>query len=201
MTTRPVLVPAVTLGLAATLAACGTIQPNRSSGVAAADGVAPANQTSEIPSHPLTDAVDIALQSVLKVDPGLIEFQNASFAMAIFPFVATEMPPTFSGDDFNSRGLVFVDGVQFGEVRANVGDSPMPAAFSQIVFFETEEDFNRYFADGSGIDGEQPSFPVVPSVSEQASFVNGLAVFTSPGQSGQAPYSAGEQSFTFFSEF
>lgn len=134
----------------------------------------------------------VTLANAIENDSSFIGFLNDSYGVVVFPMVANT-----NAQGFN-RGIVIEQGNFVGECSTNAQMNSESPAFSQIVFFENKNAFNAFRSSGFALRDGTPTFPIVQGASEWARYTQGVAVFTTAGESNDQFAPAGGQSFTFF---
>lgn len=145
--------------------------------------------------NPLILAAGVTLANAYGTDTSFAEFLDGSYGLVVFPVISNAENDNFGS--FN-RGLVFRGGSLVGESSTEAIPTENGQAFSQIVFFQTEEAFNSFRESGFDLPEGIPTFPIVDGAASWARYTNGFAVFTTAGTSNDEFAPAGGQSFTFF---
>ncbi|MBL9149037.1 MAG: lipid-binding SYLF domain-containing protein [Phycisphaerae bacterium] len=130
-------------------------------------------------------------------DPSLSKFFDSAAGYAVFPRIATG---AFIVGGSNGHGVLFEGGRIIGDVEVTGGSIGLQAGgqtFSQIIFFRTSQELNRFKSGNFEFDGRASAVAVRAGGAATADYTNGVAVFAFNPTGLMAQASIGGQKFSF----
>ena len=119
-----------------------------------------------------------ALQTMLEKTPKLESFYNESYAYVVFPRI-TKVGIAFGGAF--GKGIVFKDHKIVGTSKlkqASIGLQFGGQQYSEIIFFENEESFEKFTNGKLKFDAQASAVALKEGASIDAAYQDGVAVFT-----------------------
>ncbi len=119
-----------------------------------------------------------ALQTMLEKTPKLESFYNESYGYAVFPRI-TKAGIAFGGAF--GKGIVFKDNQIVGSSKlkqASIGLQFGGQQYSEIIFFENEESFEKFTNGKLKFDAQASAVALKDGASIDAAYQEGVAVFT-----------------------
>ncbi len=132
-----------------------------------------------------------------RADPGLASFFDKAAGYAIIPSVG-EGGFIIGGQ--HGEGLVYEKGNAVGKVKVSevsVGAQVGGGAFSEIVFFETEEALKDFKKSKWDMSAKAKANVAASGVAANAKYEQGIAVFTLPKKGAMVAAAIGGQKFKF----
>jgi lipid-binding SYLF domain-containing protein len=130
-------------------------------------------------------------------DPGIAPWFNSAYGYAVFPNVGKG---AFFVGGGHGTGQVFRQGELIGKsdvTMVSFGLQFGGQAFSEIIFFQNEETLNRLIDSSLEFGAGVSAVVLASGVSADASYRNGVAVFTRTKGGAMAEISIGGQKFDF----
>ena len=133
-----------------------------------------------------------------KTDDGMANWFNTAYGYAVFPSIGKGAVGVGGA---SGHGVVFKGGAVTGGVRMNqvsIGFQWGGQAFSEVIFFETAEAYNRFVEGKAEFAAQVSAVALSAGVSADAEYRDGVAVFTQAIGGLMYQASVGGQKFKFF---
>lgn len=140
---------------------------------------------------------DATMAAFRKADPDLSRFFTGAVGCAVFPSVGKGAVGIGGA---HGRGVLFERGKPIGETsltQVTVGAQLGGQAYSEIVFFETQEALASFKKGEFAMSAEVSAVIAATGASANAKYAQGVAVFTMPKGGLMAEASVGGQKFAF----
>jgi lipid-binding SYLF domain-containing protein len=140
---------------------------------------------------------DTAKAAFLKDDPGMNELFESSYGYLILPNVGKG---GFGVGGAAGSGTAYEGGALIGFVRMTqltIGFQAGGQAYSEVVFFETKEAFERFKANKIEMSAQVSAVAAAEGASANAKYIDGVAVFTRTKGGLMYEASVGGQQFKF----
>ena len=147
--------------------------------------------------HAMVKDAEAAVAAIRKADPDLSRFFAAAVGYAVFPSVGKGAVGIGGA---HGRGVLFEHGKPIGETsltQVTIGAQLGGQAYSEIVFFESEEALARFKKGELAMAAEVSAVVAATGASANARYAQGVAVFTLPKGGLMAEASVGGQKFAF----
>jgi len=147
--------------------------------------------------HSMVKDADVTVASFRRADPGLSRFFTSAVGYAVFPSVGKG--GVGIGGAYG-RGVLFENGRPVGSTsltQVTVGAQLGGQAYSEIVFFETDDALASFKKSQFAMAAEVSAVVAATGASANASYAQGVAVFTLPKGGLMAEASVGGQKFGF----
>ena len=138
-----------------------------------------------------------AKASISEKHPNIAELFNNSLGYAIFPNVGKG---AYIIGAASGNGTVYENGVLVGYSsmkQVDVGLQAGGKAFIEVIFFQTEDAFNRFKGGSYELSGNASAVLLEEGVSREVEFRDGVGVVTMPKAGAMAGISVGGQKFEF----
>ena len=138
-----------------------------------------------------------AIDEVTTSDPGTQRFFDGAFGYAVFPNVGKA---GFVVGGAHGNGLVYAEGVLIGTSsmsQVNVGLQAGGQSYIQVIFFEGEEDLQRFKDDKLEFSGQASAVALKDGASADIDYAKGVAVITKAKGGLMVEASLGGQKFKF----
>ncbi|KYG81432.1 lipid-binding SYLF domain-containing protein [Roseivirga ehrenbergii] len=135
-----------------------------------------------------------------KVDNSLVTFFQNSFGYAVFPSIGKG---GIGIGGAAGKGVVFKQGEMIGGsnmTQITVGFQFGGQEYSEIIFFEDADSFNRFINNKYQFAAQVSAVALKSGISADASYTDGVAVFTQAKGGLMYEASVGGQKFKFISE-
>ena len=132
-----------------------------------------------------------------KADPGLSRFFNAAVGYAVFPSI-TKAAIGIGGA--GGSGVLYEKGKATGKAslsQVTVGAQLGGQSYSEIIFFETDQALNDFKNGTLALAAQVSAVAAKAGASDNASYQNGVAVFTTSKGGLMFEASVGGQKFSF----
>lgn len=169
----------VLIGICAVLAACQTVP------------------SSQADRDKLDTNVDFAIKKSIEKDPGLKHWYDSSYGYVVFPTVGK------GGMGFGGafgRGEVYEEKKHVGYaaiVEGSWGLQLGGQAFTEIIFFQDQEAFDRFTKGSFELGAQASAVAVTVGAAAKGQFTNGVAVFILPQGGLMYESSIGGQKFNY----
>ena len=133
-----------------------------------------------------------------KTDDGMANWFNTAYGYAVFPSIGKGAVGVGGA---SGHGVVYKGGAVTGGVRMNqvsIGFQWGGQAFSEVIFFETAEAYNRFVEGKAEFAAQVSAVALTAGVSADAEYRDGVAVFTQAIGGLMYQASVGGQKFKFF---
>ncbi|WP_179022434.1 YSC84-related protein [Winogradskyella forsetii] len=133
-------------------------------------------------------------------DEGLEKFMDNASGYVVFPNVGEGALIIGAA---SGNGVVYSDGVPIGMAslkKLDIGLQAGGEAYTQIIFFETEEALNEFKEENFELSAEAKVVMVEKGASKNANYNDGVVVFVKSKAGAMADISVGSQKFSY-SEF
>lgn len=137
------------------------------------------------------------IEAFKAADPGIAQWFNGAYGYAVFPNVGKG---AFFIGGGHGTGQVFRQGELIGKADVTMVSFGLQfggQAFSEIIFFQNEETLNRLIDSSLEFGAGVSAVVLASGVSADASYRNGVAVFTRTKGGAMAEISIGGQKFDF----
>ena len=141
-----------------------------------------------------------ALKTMLEKTPKLESLYNESFGYVVFPEI-TKAGIAIGGA--MGKGIVFKNHQVVGESKlkqASVGFQLGGQQYSEIIFFENEESFEKFINGKLKFDAQVSAVAIEEGVSLDLAYQDGVAVFTSTNKGLMYEASMGGQHFKYLAK-
>ena len=145
----------------------------------------------------LQSEADAALAKMIDKTPKLEKFKEAAYGYAVFPKV-TKAGVGIGGAA--GRGIVYRNDEVVGSSKlkqASIGLQLGGQQYSEVIFFENEDAFNRFTNGNLKFDAQASAVAITEGASIDAAYSGGVAVFTQTKGGLMYEASIGGQHFTF----
>lgn len=147
--------------------------------------------------HAMVKDAEATVAFFRKADPDLARFFAAAVGYAVFPSVGKGAVGIGGA---HGRGVLFEHGKPIGETsltQVTIGAQLGGQAYSEIVFFESEQALARFKKGELAMSAEVSAVVAATGASANARYAQGVAVFTLPKGGLMAEASVGGQKFAF----
>ena len=147
--------------------------------------------------HAMLKDADVTMAAFRRADPGLSRFFDGAVGYAVFNSVGKGAVGIGGA---HGNGVLFEHGSPIGETsltQVTVGAQLGGQAYSEIVFFETEEALKGFKKGEFAMAAEVSAVVAATGASSNAKYAQGAAVFTLPKGGLMAEASVGGQKFGF----
>jgi len=138
-----------------------------------------------------------ALEKMIKAKPKLQSFKDKSYGYAVFPRV-TKGAIGIGGA--GGKGIVFKNHEPMGQSslkQATFGVQLGGQQYVEIIFFENEKSYDKFTNKKVKFSGQASAVAIKPGVSVDATFKNGMAIFTQTKGGLMYEASIGGQHFSY----
>lgn len=119
-----------------------------------------------------------ALSNILERTPKLTSFKNEAYGYAVFPRI-TKAAITFGGAAGN--GIIYKDHIAMGKAhlkQATIGIQFGGQQYVEVIFFENEDVFEKFTNGKLKFDAQASAVALKEGAAIDASYQDGVAVFT-----------------------
>lgn len=119
-----------------------------------------------------------AIEEITTNDPGVQRFFDTSYGYAVFPNVGKG---GFVVGGAHGNGLVYEQGALVGKAelkQVNVGLQMGGQSYIQVLFFQGEEDLDRFKANKVEFSGQASAVAITEGASADIDYAKGVAVIT-----------------------
>ena len=152
---------------------------------------------SEAKRENLETEAQTAIQTAKNADPGLQKFFDTAAGYAVFPSIGKAA--WIVGGAYG-KGILYENGRPAGYcdmTQASVGLAWGGQAYTEIIFFETPEALNKFKAGQLALAAQASAVAVTAGASANATYSNGVLIFTRSESGLMVEASVGGQKFSY----